>query len=46
MKISEWPPPSVNYINFKAHICGLLPKKLIQETVHEPGGSVETLEEP
>ena len=46
MKIVEWPPPSVNEINFKTPLCGFLPKNLIQETIREPGGSVGTQEEP
>ena len=32
--------------NLKPCICGLLPKILSQEMICEPGGSVETLEEP
>ena len=46
MNIAEWQPPSINKIKFKARLCGLLPKMLIQETIREPGGPVETLEEP
>ena len=45
MKIAEWPSPSVNLINFRAHLCGLLTKKLSQESIWKPCGSDETLEE-
>ena len=46
MKLAEWPPPSFNEIKFMARLCRLIPNKLIQETIREPGGSVEMIEEP
>ena len=46
MKIAEWPPPSVNYINSKARLCGLIRKKLSEEKINKPGGWVKNLEGP
>ena len=46
MRIAEWLSLSVNQINFKSRLCGLLPKKLSQEEICKTGGSVETLEKP
>ena len=45
-KIAEWPPPSVNEINFKACLCGLIPENLTQEKISKPGVSVEMLDQP
>ena len=44
-KIAEWPPPSVNKINLKARLGGLIPKILSQETIINPGVSVGMMEE-
>ena len=33
-------------IKFKTRLGGLIPKKLSQETICEPGDSIEILEEP
>ena len=44
-KIPEWPPPSFNQINLESCLGILLPKKFSQETIRNPGGSVDKLEE-
>ena len=43
-KIAEWPPPSVNKINLKARLGGLLTNNLGQEMISDPVVQVKMLE--